>query len=80
MEPFRDPRVTVPSAFRDAIAAQDRSIRAVALEAGMHPSHLSKALRGKAGVSVGSLVRLAGVLGLTEVTRALGPLIERRSA
>jgi transcriptional regulator with XRE-family HTH domain len=56
--------------------ARGLSLRKTATQAGIDPGHLSRVERGQAGLSVEALVRIAGVLGLRELARLLGPYVE----
>jgi transcriptional regulator with XRE-family HTH domain len=49
------------------------SLRQAAALAGIDTGQLSRVERGQSGLSVDSLARLAGVLGLVELTRLLEP-------
>jgi transcriptional regulator with XRE-family HTH domain len=59
--------------------ARGLSLAEVARRVPLDLGHLSRVERGEASLSVGSLLRLAEVLGLNEVTEALEPYV-RRSA
>jgi transcriptional regulator with XRE-family HTH domain len=71
---------TAPSVLREARLAKGLSLANVARRADIDLGQLSKVERGAAGLSIGSLLRLADVLGLTEVTDALEPFVVQRSA
>jgi transcriptional regulator with XRE-family HTH domain len=74
--------VTVSAAstpLRAARLAAGLSLTEVARRVPMNLGHLSKVERGLEGLSIGSLHRLAEVLGLSDVASALEPY-DRRSA
>jgi transcriptional regulator with XRE-family HTH domain len=58
------------------------SLRQVAANAKLDPGHLSRVERGEATLSIESLTRLAGVLGLRELEGLLEPyaIRDRRAA
>lgn len=57
--------------------ANGLSLRETARRAGMDPAHLMRVERGEAGLSIGSLERLARVLGPVELAKMLGPYASR---
>ncbi len=63
------------SPLRAVRTAQGLGLVRTAREAGLDPAHLSRVERGTAGLSVGSLARLAKVLGLRELARLLEPYV-----
>ena len=69
-----DPQTHPP--LRTVREARGLSLRHAAARARIDPGHLSRVERGQAGLSVDALVRIAGVLGLRELERLLGPYAE----
>lgn len=67
--------VAVPR-FRAVREARGLSLREVARRANLNPAHLSRFERGQAGLSIDSLRRLADVLGLEELSRALAASLD----
>ncbi|MDP9398301.1 MAG: helix-turn-helix transcriptional regulator [Actinomycetota bacterium] len=65
--------------FRAVREAQGRTLNETARRARLSPSQLSRFERGEAGLSVASLARLAAVLNLTDLARALRPFAEDKS-
>ncbi|MFI0532349.1 helix-turn-helix domain-containing protein [Streptomyces scabiei] len=59
--------------LRTARINRGLSLPAAAAKAGMTVPQLSNAERGKAGLSVKTLYRLAGVVGLDELAKQLKP-------
>ena len=55
------------SKLRAVRESKGLTVRETAKLAGIAPAHLSRVERGRRGLSVESLTRLAGVLGLTEL-------------
>jgi transcriptional regulator with XRE-family HTH domain len=53
--------------------AHGLSLRQAAARAGIDPGHLSRVERGRGGLSIEALARLAKVLGLRELERLLKP-------
>jgi transcriptional regulator with XRE-family HTH domain len=58
--------------LRAAREARGLSLRETGRRAGIDPAHLLRVERGDKGLSVESLARLAGVLGLSDLARLLG--------
>jgi transcriptional regulator with XRE-family HTH domain len=56
-------------AIREAIEASGKTRYRIAKDMGLNESHLSKLMRGEAGLSVESLTKLAEYLGLELVIR-----------
>ena len=77
-ERWRTPRRVPP--FRDVRLARGLTLREVSRQTGIDPAHLSKVERGMAGLSVDRLSRLAGVLGLGDLSAALAPVVPPRES
>lgn len=69
-----------PSALRTARLNRGLTLVETARRVPIDVSHLSRVERGERHLSLDALARLAEVLGLTELTDALGPYLGRRSA
>jgi transcriptional regulator with XRE-family HTH domain len=67
------------SALRAVREAKGMTLTEVAVRAKIGPGHLSRVERGTRGLSVSSLSRLAGVLGLRELERLLLVHLEEAS-
>lgn len=63
-------RLTAPP-LRAVREAQGLGLREAAERAGLDPAHLSRVERGRASLSVNSLVRLARVLELKDLAKLL---------
>lgn len=63
--------------WRTLRESQDRSLRAVATEAGLSASYLCRIERGQRELSPEAFVRLAGVLDLPRLLRALLDELDR---
>lgn len=61
------------SVLRERRESLGLSVRRAAKLAGIDPSHLSRAERGQAQLSVDALARLAEVLGMRGLSRQLAP-------
>jgi transcriptional regulator with XRE-family HTH domain len=59
--------------WRSVREAQGLTLREAARRAEIHVAHLSRFERGKAGLGMEALARLAKVLGLRELDRLLAP-------
>ncbi len=68
---------TSPAHLRAVRQAQNRSLRTTARAAGIDPAQLSRFERGSSGLSIDSLARLAGVLGLRELEQQVAPFARR---
>jgi transcriptional regulator with XRE-family HTH domain len=66
--------------LKQAREAKQMSLRSAAAKARIDPAHLSRVERGVGQLSVGSLQRLAQVVGLDELADDLRPFIAERSA
>jgi transcriptional regulator with XRE-family HTH domain len=64
-QPMTDP--TLPTLVRDAIAADGRSIRQIALAAGLEPMTVGRFASGQRDLTSERLGRLMGALGLRVV-------------
>lgn len=65
--------------WRAVRQSQGLALRRVARESGLDPAHLSRVERGQSQLSVESMHRLAGVLGLKDLARLLGPYVEEKA-
>ena len=65
------------TALRTLREAHGLVLRDVAERADVDQGHLSRVERGLSGLSVDSLARVAGVLGLDELERLLRPHLSR---
>jgi len=63
------------SPLREVRLARGLTLAQVAGRAGMTMAHLSRVERGEKQLSVGALHRVAGALGLDDVTHALAPYV-----
>ncbi len=61
------------SPLRTVREAQGLGLRETARRASLDPGQLSRVERGLQGLSVDSLARLAGVIGLKDLAKLLGP-------
>jgi transcriptional regulator with XRE-family HTH domain len=68
------PKQSAPP-LRAVREAQGLRLTDVARRAGISAGHLSRVERGQACLSVDALARLAGVLGLRDLTRFLKPYV-----
>lgn len=59
------------SALRAVREAQGMTLKETAHRAKIDPAHLSRVERGTRGLSLGSMARLAGVLGLRDLEKLL---------
>lgn len=73
-------RPTQGLTLRTVRVAQGLSLRETASRAGIDPAHLSKVERGQKNLSVQSLHKLAGVLGLRDLERLLAPHVTELDA
>lgn len=75
-----EPQLDDPSPMRAARLGLGLSLRATAAQSGISAGQLSRFERGEEGLSLGSLYRLAEVLGLTELAKWLEPYAQERTS
>jgi transcriptional regulator with XRE-family HTH domain len=74
--PDRTPARRPPPPLRDVRRSQGLGLREVAARTGLDVSHLSRIERGRAGLTVDTLARLATTLKLRELERLLAPYVQ----